>query len=241
MKKFFISLALFFLLLAQTTQAEFAVNVEAGLNVGGRDPPVLTYISSTIDTGNTTTYTFTNHAIGTAAPDRLVVVHGHVNVVAGNSLSMTIGGNAASCLTPAFTSGNTLDNLCYLLVTSGTTATIVITVPDSGGHALVDVWTITGYASSTPVDQNIDSETAGADLTVTLTTQIGDAVIAGGGSYSENPTYTWTNVTENFETPFASEAGAASGASIAATSSSTVATLNPSINANSSLIAAAWR
>lgn len=131
-----------------------AVTQLIGFAVGGdAPPPVMTWIGATADTSSGTSFTFTNHAIGTAASDRLVVV----GITSrdddfGNNVtisSVTIGGNGATV--HATTNSHAVAGVASLVVTSGTTATIVVNVSATAQNCVVGVWTITGLTSTTPV------------------------------------------------------------------------------------------
>ncbi len=213
--------------------------------MSGLAAPVCTYIGDTVDTGNGTTYTFTNHAIGTAAPDRLVVVVAHVSEVTGGAGigSPTIGGSAATIAVESDeSSGPTSSAIFYLLVPSGTTATIEFTTADASTHGSVSVYTITGWDSVTPIATGHDEKTSTTAASAALSTNIGDIVIAGTAAYSNSPTTTWTGgVTENDDSAFGGEAGTYSSAHGTATAATTTPVATPSTAAARSFVAAAWR
>lgn len=111
-----------------------------------------TWIGNTEDTSTATVYTFTSASIGTASSDRHVIV-GVVRPGSGAATvsSMTIGGVSA---TIDLTVGANLSGAGFgrLLVTSGTTATIVVTMSASAASCGILVWTIKGAPSLTVSD-----------------------------------------------------------------------------------------
>lgn len=131
-----------------------------GLRAAGRyKPPILTYIGSAFRDGAgatiTATSTFSNQNIGTASPDRLVVVviGAQMNAVRSFS-SCTIAGVAANVAVSDTNNSSTdtaISAICYLNVTSGTTANIVVTLSGTTNDCFIAVYTITGLSSYTPV------------------------------------------------------------------------------------------
>ena len=164
-------------------------------------------MASTFQTGNATSYTFTSHNIGTAAADRIVVVgvYSAVSALSPGSIgTVTIGGNNASlavqitCTTP-FT--GTMTGLFYLLVISGTTATIV--VPLNGGTASncgISVWNVNG-AKSTPFHTNSAADESTGVSFVETTLNIPDQGVGIANEYgiNNNVAHTATGLTEDVD------------------------------------------
>jgi hypothetical protein len=113
-------------------------------------PPSLAFVGFTGNTSDLSAYTFTNHAIGDAAADRVVVVCVSVRSSGSSSVtSVSIGGNAATSLVAASGVG-AIANFYALLVPSGTTATIVVNIGGSAAQSCaVAVWALTGTGGST--------------------------------------------------------------------------------------------
>lgn len=113
-------------------------------------PTLLTYIGSGALTSTTSTYTFTSQAIGTASSDRLVIV-GIMHNTASLSqqvTGVTIGGvSATSIIAP---SAGVALSLFTLKVTTGTTATIVVTLNGNAVNCGIQVYTLKNYKSATP-------------------------------------------------------------------------------------------
>lgn len=115
--------------------------------------PVLTFIGTTTDTTNAAVATFTNHAIGTASSDRFVVVAAYHASTSSRTMTCTIGGNAATALVTLDSGGSTPGRVTLfgLTVTTGTTATIVLTSTGTPTAHAVSVYTVTGLDSTTPI------------------------------------------------------------------------------------------
>lgn len=182
--------------------------------VGGGAPQLnIEYIGSTENTGNGTSHTFTDHAIGTASADRLVVVA----VTAGQSGSIfstltltgvTIGGNAADEIEinsaqifgGYFFTNSIVAGLYSLVVPAGTTATIVTSYDITLDGASVSVYTIKNYLSSTPTDT--ENQTTGSTGATSISGNID--ITDGGclilcGACATVQAQTTTGATEDFD------------------------------------------
>jgi len=131
-------------------------------------PPVVTYISTNVDTNDTTSYSFASQNIGTATDDRYIVVaagaHGAANLDC-TIASISIGGNAATLhIAPGGTGARAL-GIGTLLVPTGSTATIAVTTSGTAGVMRIFVATVTGLSLGTAYD------TDGAKLNISGTTQ----------------------------------------------------------------------
>lgn len=163
-----------------------------------------------------TTYTFTAAAIGSAAADRCVVVGvGGVNGSSRTISSVTIGGVSATSI--AFVEGSgggafVPSGLFAAVVPTGTTGDVVVTYSGAASRASIGVWAAYNVvACTTPTDT----------VTSVANPQTGLIDISAGGiaiGYSHvfgagSPTFTWTNLTENFDEVVGVSAGSQSGAS----------------------------
>src|SRR3990167_5631292 len=160
----------------------------------------VTYVGKTEDTSSATTYTFTDHAIGTAANDRYVIVgvFGFEDSASTKTISsMTIGGVAATELVElsAATMGG-----CWgfygLSVPTGTTATIAVTFSAIQDGSAVMVWRANSLISTSPSATATDN-TSSAALSTTISIQDGGIGIAICGRQSANTTYSWAGLTED--------------------------------------------
>lgn len=166
--------------------------------VGFSGRPVLTFIgATTLGDVNSATHTFTNHAIGAASADRLVIVAcTRATSTSGASChftSVTIGGVSATLIA----SGDTTHNptaIAYLAVASGTTATIISTASDAGSAGSINVWTLTGYNSATPTASATDNTVSAAALSASYTISAGGVLMAVA-SCAASSTRTYTGLT----------------------------------------------
>jgi hypothetical protein len=144
------------------------------------------------------TFTFSSQAIGTAASDRRVIV-GVVGGVSTTTVSsLTIGGNSATLVTRRQDGGCTAE-LWIALVTSGTTADVVVTWGTLQGRCAIAVWSTAGLTSNTPSDTDGATIAAGSS-SVSITTQANGFVVGVGYEF-DNDTASpaaidWNNVTE---------------------------------------------
>lgn len=164
---------------------------------GSSPAAVLTYIGSTLDTANASVYTFDAHAIGTAASDRLVIVCPAANGGSGGITGVTCGGVAMTQVVTPIVNGNTAAGIYSLLVTTGTTAEIVVTYAASRNRSAISVYTLTSLESTTAyhtaTGSDIDTNTS-----VSINYSEGGAVI-GVAHVDGNRTAIWTNLTENYD------------------------------------------
>jgi hypothetical protein len=143
-------------------------------------------VTAPINTGTTAARTFTAHPIGTAAADRYVFVCAIIESSAGTPRginAVSVGGIAASLVTYSYaqkSDGGTVAIGWYrALVTTGTTADIVVTASGSNSAAMVYVWAVNGlgtvYDSSAVVGA---TGQANVGLSTNIATPVGGAVLA---------------------------------------------------------------
>ena len=155
-----------------------------------------TFVSQTDDLVNATNYTFTNHAIGAANATRKVVVM----VMSGGGSTGTISGVTLAGNSMTEIVGGTLwvenDVGMYQYdLSSGTTATIVVSHSGGKGYCSVGVWAVTDAEDSAH-----DTLSVTGDTTPNGTIDIpANGVLLCGCSASagSNPTsVAWTGPTE---------------------------------------------
>lgn len=171
----------------------------------------LTYVGSSVDGTNATDFTFTDHAIGTAASDRLVIVgviyQNNGDTAATAPTSLTIGGSPATIHGSQLGTGT---NECGItiaskVVPSGTTATIAFGFAEDMVRAGVVVYTLTGWTRQTPaaMDGQINSPETTTRVENTFTVglnQIGIYVTHNNDNGLR--TCTFSNATQNVDTVF---------------------------------------
>ena len=154
----------------------------------------ISYIGVTFDSANQTTYTFSSHAIGTAAANRKVVVGVKtfgVNTTTVNSV--TVGGNSATQRVEAGDGFSSEVELWDVDVSTGTTADIVVTNGSGKGGCVVSVWAVYGAAASPTATVT----SAASPLALTLSSIPAGGVAIGWGYNNSSGTYTWANLTED--------------------------------------------
>lgn len=140
--------------------------------------------------------TFLNVAIGTASADRIVVVN--LTTSDGAVSGVTIGGNAMTKALQSNT-GQHVASQWYLLVTSGTTATVIVTA-DNLGYVGITAGALTG-TTGTPVSTGLLAYNYVSDPQVASSVTIGATGVALVCGASETPaTPTWNNGTQDYST-----------------------------------------
>lgn len=146
--------------------------------------------------------TYSGVSIGTASPNRIVVVLVGTEVAAGSINSVTLGGSA---MTPG-TQGNQVSvyaRAFYLAYPTGTTADVAVTFGaatlSTNNHIAVYSVTDAVY-SSTGADQSTDMDATDPLTTGSTTIGTGGGMIAvvSGGS-GTGGAKTWTNLTEDLD------------------------------------------
>lgn len=107
----------------------------------------LTFLTSTTNTANLTTYTYSAVALGTAHFNRRIVVAVFFNAADDYPpAAMTIGGVSATLLVTQ----SSAIALYIALVPTGTTGDIVVTYATAANNSAIGVWRLDGVSSSTP-------------------------------------------------------------------------------------------
>ena len=160
----------------------------------GKGPPptplVSAYGGHASNGNNLTSYSFASMSIGTAALDRYVLVYAHTPSGAPIT-SVTVGGAATTVLGQDTGNGFFLTNAP---VTSGTTATVVISCATQALRGAAYTWSVTGrpalteYMTGTSSSLNVAAN--GAAFAV--------CILASGADDAA----TWTGLTERHESYF---------------------------------------
>ena len=164
---------------------------------GGKKAAVitLTFIGNTIDSGIGPTYTFSGHAIGTAADNRQVVVA----VVSGSNASRTInsvsvGGTALTEIIEAL-GGTVLPIALYAgAIPTGATADIVVTMSGSEDALQVGVWAMYGAAVGASATATNEDTPPAAAIAIP-----GGGVAIGASNNVGTAGVTWTGATERYD------------------------------------------
>ena len=203
---------------------------------------VATYVATARSSSNTFTYTFTGASIGTAAADRLVVVCASINVTGSGSYfinTISIGGVTATMAVRS--AANTNCAIAYLLVSSGTTADIVVSLGGTGtpGRCQIDVFNVNGWASQTPASTGSTAATTGTTISATAA--------ASSGSCAVSVCFTYAEITHSWASPmieasdFITEDSSASSAYASGLSVGTLtATVTKSLSSTSTMSIATW-
>ena len=208
----------------------------------GGVPLTITYRGSYTNTTSINPHTLSGCSIGTASADRMVVVCAGSTGAFQDIGSVTVGGINLSLV-----SSRSNTNTAWIwagLVTSGTTANVVVTHSSSTAFCSFQVYTIKletapTTATSTYGIARTSATTGwatGANLDIP-TGGVGVACIASG--ISGGPaTWTWSNATEGGESDFTTNGGTTSAYRTTAGTTSISAT--PSIAVTGALTSAAW-
>lgn len=208
--------------------------------------PTVTYVTAVGSSSNTFTYTFAGTSIGTASADRLVVVCAMINARSVEPYfisSITIGGTAANIVVSSSLGRNSV--IGYLLVPTGTTATVVVNLSGSGtpGRCIAGIFTVTGYTSAVPeFVGSAYNDSSVASLTIPANVSSGAGLVAccyignngtSGGTWSSPLVEHYDAVTESTTFTIASAGGLPRGV--------TDVVITPPISIDMSMSAAAWR
>jgi hypothetical protein len=115
-----------------------------------RAPASVVFTDSAVNTTSQTTYTFTNHPIGTAAANRKIIVAAECANNARTVSTITVGGVSAALISGTRVSepSTTQVELWQADVPTGTTGTIVVAWSGvSGTRGSIGVWAVYGAGS----------------------------------------------------------------------------------------------
>jgi hypothetical protein len=223
------------------------VNNLTGFGVfSGGTPATVSFTDNVATDAVQTTYTFTTRAIGTAAANRVVVISCSMEQSGPSGLptvaSVTIGGiSATQVATVTASDGTEVLEMWEAAVPTGTTATIVVNLNNDSEFCAMGVWAV--YGAGTTKYNSATSNSTGSPISASINSPAGGVIIAasaiGGGG-----TWTWTNVTENFDATHRSGNRNYSGASLAYAAAQTGLSVSatPSGGGSSAarLIVASW-
>jgi hypothetical protein len=190
---------------------------------------------------SSSTYTYNNISIGAASSNRVVVVFVVASDASSRSVSsISIGGTAATLGTNTQITGLFLAGMGYRVVSSGTTANVVITFSGSVRDVGVFVYSLYDLKSEIPLDTDNSPSSSGASKTLTMTTEADGIVIGSAIAGATVTSYTWTAplIADSTLTNISRIRGSASAISSGA---STNVTVTPNSSNFMTLIAATWR
>lgn len=156
-----------------------------GARIIGGPLPSITYCGTAYASASASTFTFTGQSISTASNRRFVIVG---VVAAGSTInSVTIGGVSATRLDTGDPVG-TNAKLFGLLVTSGTTATVVVTMSASVSNTVkIVTWAAYNLVSTTP---RADNESLSDPATLNMTVRSRGIAVILATSNLNGATYT---------------------------------------------------
>lgn len=163
-------------------------------------PATRVYTDSGFSNANTATFTFSGRNLGTAAANRKMVVVINGNADNRTVSSVTVGGVSATLATDGVTSARSqnLDGTTEIWqadVPTGTTGDVVITwsgAQNTCGFGLFAVYG--GSAAATEV-----ATSAANPPSASITAPSGGVIIGGAQHYNGAQTWTWTNLTEAYD------------------------------------------
>ena len=157
------------------------------------------YVTQVSSTANASSYTFSGVDIGTATSNRLVVVcaSGGSNT-AGDITGISIGGNAANLIakTTISDSEDPATVMYGLLVTSGTSADIVVTFASTKNRCQISVYDVK-VSSTTAVSTTTDNDNSNP-ATASVNVKYGNSVIAIT-SGNNSTTVSWSGLSEDMD------------------------------------------
>lgn len=163
-------------------------------------PPTLSYVGRTTLTNDASSYTFTSHALGTAAANRYIVLILGTRTASGVAATITavtvagISATIAQQINNGDGTGYTNCTLAVVAVPTGTTGNIDVTFDMSTSRCNVAVWAAYGLASATPV-----TATATAAGAINVNVLQGGFVVAGAGGYNNAGGFAWTGLSEQYD------------------------------------------
>ena len=196
------------------------------------------YVTNTSANSATNSQSFAGVSIGTAASNRYVIATIYESKQSGNwsanpISSVTIGGVSATLAGTQVTNNATVVAIYYANVPTGTTATFAWTLAANTIETVLGVYRVVDLVSATPT-ATASATTTNPSASLAIPTNGFGIGIAGVNTLT---TFTWTNLTENFDV----QAGASTASGAMNTSSGTsTRTATPGTNDKQALTMAAW-
>lgn len=209
-------------------------------------PPTISYRTASLNSTDTGSPSFASIDLGDDTKTRIIVVGWNSLDTAANSVSSaTIAGISATVVANANGSGGgtvPCSGIFYAVVPAGTgaTGTIAITLADTAFRSHIGVWAIYGYTTAAPYYNNTSTTDPLSVTTTPTADSVGVAVCCnynGAGA-----TFSWTNLTENYDANGENtneQYSGASAQSLAASSTNFVG--DASASAAASGVIALWR
>ena len=171
--------------------------------VSSSSPPTVSYLTASLSTTDTSSPSFASISLGDDTKTRIIVVGwGSLDTGANSVSSATIAGISATVVANANGSGGgtiPCAGMFYAVVpaSTGSTGTIAITLADSAFRNHIGVWAIYGYTTAAPY---YNSTSTADPLSKTTTPTSGSVGIANCCNYNgAGATFSWTNLTENYD------------------------------------------
>ena len=157
---------------------------------------IVTYIGNHNDTSQSSSHTFTNKGVGTAADNRTVAVTAVTHADSGVITGITCNGSAMT--EKAYTSGESSEEcgIWEFDLSAGTTATFVVTSSNTAHRMNIGIWALygVGVANDTAVD-------AAQPFSQSITLLGGGVAIAVSCNNGATSAATWgSDFTERYDT-----------------------------------------
>ena len=146
-------------------------------------------------TGAGLVYTYASCPIGTASADRVLVVLNGTR--ARHTISGITVGGAAMAVQVETANERGYSNIATLLVTSGTTADIVVTYASNPSDGAMAIYSTTGMSATATATGNSFSDSTVASTTLNVSE--GDLLFASSASDTQDIGITWAGVTEELQ------------------------------------------
>lgn len=171
-------------------------------------PAELSFIASTADDSNSTTYTFTSQSLGAVDGTRRIVVVCHWNGATLTLSSATIAGISATVHAQTNGTNNGIA-IISALVPTGTSGTIAFTLSGAGSlRAYIGVYRAIGGVLLSPNDTLTDNTIASAAFSGTINIPSVGWVVAGSSwGTLAGTSHTWAGVTEQYDVKSPEAAG----------------------------------
>jgi hypothetical protein len=157
------------------------------------------YVTTTNNSTNNTTYTFTAVSLGATGGNRQIIVG--ISSSVGNSgrtvSSVTVAGVSATSLVSRTAGGinSRLSAIFIANVPTGATGNIVVTFSGSMGRCGITVYAGRNLTSNTP--QATNNTSSSSPLTLSLTGTTAGFIVAQAMTQSPGETFTWTGLTRD--------------------------------------------
>lgn len=206
---------------------------------GGGVLPIIEYTDNRGNTGAGASPAYSNVAIGTPGPNRMIIVAAMTrNGSAAVLNSVTVGGVSLGIAVV-----NAINSVCFMylrcgIITAGATANIIANWSASLNRSAISVWAAYNLLSTTPF--STDTDVSGDPVTLSALNMPARGVAMAAALVNASSTFSWTGFAEDYDASVDSFLSHSGGSLMSAAAITPAVSCNPTVATNPVLCGASW-